>query len=624
MTDADGLALPPLLAGRYQVLRRIGAGSIAQVVAARDLTSGIVVALKVLYPNLLDDPAVADRFRREVQVVRRIDHPHVVRIHDLVSAGDLVFLVMELHAGGDLADRLARGGPLPAVETLCRQLCGALEAAHRAGVIHRDVKPQNILVGEGELDARLCDFGLARTADLAGLTTRTTVLGTPAYMAPEVISDGYADPRSDLYSLGVVLFEAATGRLPFQGDSPYQLLRQHLTAPAPRARSLAPELSVRLDEVIARALAKDPLDRFSSAAEMAAALDGGAERPAVLEVRRVACPRCQGEVVSGVCVDCAAASLSLRSAPGGVAVLITGPGEAADKLDGGSYVALIKLLDELPAEGVVFDRLRRRPPRLPFYCAARLSQDSAEALVARLHQIGLAARITAHAGIGSREVRDRMFTMVGRSLLVASTGAVSFMWLFRHMLWFAPDWFLPILMAAGAVPVLAPVLTALRPAVRLRGQNLALPARLTSTLGRLSRREDRRLVARVLDRLGAASRLGGAALAEPLMARAAQAAEALIEADTMALDAGELQRAAARGDEVGEALDRLRETERVRAVLVADLLRTFARLDLFCLKLGRAAGLDAVARARALGEDVAALESELAAEVDLGRLLEAR
>src|SRR5690242_6497590 len=131
---------------------------------------------------------------------------------------------MELHPGGDLSERLERRRPLDAagLRALCRQVCGALEAADRAGVVHRDVKPQNILVGQGdELDTRLCDFGLARTADLAGLTTRTTVLGTPAYMAPEVISEAYADPRSDLYSLGVVLFEAATGRLPFLADSPF-------------------------------------------------------------------------------------------------------------------------------------------------------------------------------------------------------------------------------------------------------------------------------------------------------------------------------------------------------------------------------------------------------------------
>ena len=125
---------------------------------------------------------------------------------------------------------------------------------------------------------RLCDFGLARTAEFSGLTTANAVLGTPEYMAPEVVTDGHADPRSDIYSLGVVLFEAATGRLPFYGDSPYQLMRQHVDVEAPRARTLAPELPPAIDDAIARALAKDPLDRFAIAEDLARACGGGAPR----------------------------------------------------------------------------------------------------------------------------------------------------------------------------------------------------------------------------------------------------------------------------------------------------------------------------------------------------------
>jgi serine/threonine protein kinase len=136
----------PPVAGRYRLRRRIGQGSIAEVFAATDERTGAEVALKVLYPNLHDNQVVADRFRREVQVVRRIVHPHVIRIDDLAYAERRLCLVMELHPGGDLADRLQQG-PLPpaALRTLAGQICGALEAAHRAGVVHRDVKPQNIL-----------------------------------------------------------------------------------------------------------------------------------------------------------------------------------------------------------------------------------------------------------------------------------------------------------------------------------------------------------------------------------------------------------------------------------------------------------------------------------------------
>ena len=219
---------------------------------------------------------IADRFRREAQVVRRIEHAHVIRIHDVVESDGLLFLVMELHAGGDLADRLARSGPLPvpALGELARQLCGALEAAHRAGVVHRDLKPQNVLVGVGAaIDTRLCDFGLARTADLAGLTTRSTVLGTPEYMAPEIITDGYADPRSDIYSLGVLLFEAATGRLPFRAGSPFQMLRKHVAETPPRAgKAAAGSARVPSTRRSRARWARTRSIRFASAEGLAAAL----------------------------------------------------------------------------------------------------------------------------------------------------------------------------------------------------------------------------------------------------------------------------------------------------------------------------------------------------------------
>jgi serine/threonine-protein kinase len=321
--------------GRYTVLGSVGRGAIAEVLRARDETSGAVVALKLLYPHLRESAVVVERFRREVDIVRRIAHPHVLAIREVVESDDLLFLVMDYHPGGDLADRLAARGPLAAegLRTLAAQLCGALAAAHRAGVVHRDVKPSNVLCGPGAaLDVRLCDFGLARTGELSGLTTANAVLGTPEYMAPEIITDGHADPRSDIYSLGVVLFEAATGRLPFYGDSPYQLMRQHVDVEAPRASTLVPELPRALDEAIARALAKDPLDRFATADDCARSLATGAHAPARALVARPAprrpCPACGGWLVeeAGVCADCGASLLHLEPETPGVDVVVTGPG----------------------------------------------------------------------------------------------------------------------------------------------------------------------------------------------------------------------------------------------------------------------------------------------------------
>jgi hypothetical protein len=634
--------LPPLLAGRYRTGRRLGQGSIAQVVQARDEVSGQEVALKVLYPNLRENQALADRFRREVQVVRRIEHPHVIRIHDLIEDQGLLFLVMELHRGGDLSDRVAQAGPLPvaALRTLARQICGALEAAHRAGVIHRDVKPQNILMGPcDELDARLCDFGLARTADLAGLTTRSTVLGTPEYMAPEVIGQAHADPRSDIYSMAVVLFEAATGRLPFRADSPYQLLRQHLTERPPRASELVPGLPPELDAALARGLAKEPLDRFASAAELAEALAGStaldvASRPPPAAGRK--CRRCGGAVVDLVqtCVDCGARTLRLRQQRAGRAVLVTGPGEPAHKIDGRSHVALVSLLEELPLGTADLEKLRARPPRLPFYLADRLDEPSATELVARLAEIGFEARIERAATLAPPEVRTKIRRMAGRYVVVAATMTSGFWYQIGKI--FALPFGDGAAVTAGVAGALAlgvltyPAVAFRRPVIQLLAaakHGAPVEERLAACLARLSRREDRRLLARLLDRLQAAARLEGLDIAAALGARAALAAEGLATLDQAVVDEDELQRALAAGRagaEVAGALDRLREDERTRGVLVTDLLRTYARLDLLCLKLGRARALQARERAAAVAAEVDELAVALAAEEDLAALLGTR
>jgi len=627
---APDLDLPALLGGRYRVTRRLGQGSIAQVVAARDELGGAEVALKILYRNLRSNDVVADRFRREVQVVRRIRHRHVVRIDDLVEDHGLLFLVMELHPGGDLADRLAGAPmPVPALRLLARQVCGALEAAHRAGVVHRDVKPQNILVGPDpqELDARLCDFGLARTADLAGLTTRSTVLGTPEYMAPEVISDGYADPRSDLYSLAVVLYEAATGRLPFRADSPYQLLRQHLTAVPPRPRTLAPELPAEIDEALTRALSKEPLDRFAGVADLEAALNGSGPALVVSSAPRAVCRHCGGALVELVrtCVDCGQRSLRVRTQRRGFAVLVTGPGEPAEKIDGRSHVALVKLLEELPPGTRGLDQLREKPPRLPFYVAADLDEPSAQDLVARLEEIGFAASIQQGTRLRPPEMRAKVWRM-GKRYLALSVGAgwVAFHAIIRGL----PEaWvFLPLLMSA---PLAAPLFLFRKPLVQITeapGADHPAEERLAAALGTLGRRADRRLVARILDRLRLAGRLGAADGVTVLAERAALAAEGLARVEEAGGDAdeAELQRAIAAGragDQAGVALDRLREGERLRGVLVADLLRSFSRLDLLCLKLARAEGLRGRARLDAVAADLDDIRTQLAAEDDLAGLL---
>ena len=641
---------PSLLDGRYRVLRKLGQGSIARVLAARDEVRGIDVAVKVLHANLRRDPIVAARFTREAEIVRRIEHPHVIRIHDVVATEEFLFLVMDLHSGGDLADRLARGGPLPPAEVrrLAAQLCGALDAAHRAGVVHRDIKPQNVLVGpdQGAVDVRLCDFGLARVADSAGLTTRSTVLGTPEYMAPEVIVDAYADPRSDIYSVGALLFEASTGRLPFRADTPFQLMRRHVEEQAPRTREFAPELPPAIDAAIARALSKEPLDRFATVAELASAIadeaGGAQETPAALarlpKPSRLAtgtCPRCGGALfrVAQVCVDCGAASLDVRVRDRGVAVLVTGPGQIGHKLGGLAHVALVKLLDELPPGAARLERLRKRPPRLPFFLFGDLEEESASELVERLREVGVEARVERRASLAPREVRKKV-TKLWRGYGFASLAMTQGLWRV-----FLPDgradpllFLLRLLLPLAAGPVIALgllLVTERRPRAALTplSEGDTPTANLARRLPELGRREDRRLLARLLDRLEVATDLGAGDLARLLGARAALACRGLVALDDArrGLDEDELRRSAARegeGNAAQAALDCVRDGERQRGALIADILRVLSRLDLICLRLARAEGLEARREIDELAQQAGDLKLELEAERDVTALLE--
>ena len=221
MTD-DSLQDDPLLLGlstRYEVQARLGQGGMATVYRAWDRDAQADVALKVLHLHLRADVLVAERFRREVAAARRIDSPHVVTIYDLIE--DPLALVMAYLPGVDLKRLIRRRGPLPAAEVarIAAQVLEGLAAAHRAGIVHRDVKPHNILVDEETERAWLTDFGLARVDDLISVTTHTMTLGTPEYMPPELLDGTLVDGRADLYSLGVTLYEAVTGKLPFVANA---------------------------------------------------------------------------------------------------------------------------------------------------------------------------------------------------------------------------------------------------------------------------------------------------------------------------------------------------------------------------------------------------------------------
>ncbi len=257
-----------IVAGRFEIVRRLGAGGLAEVLLARDQLTSLEVALKVLHLHLAEDPALATRFRREMSITRALDHGGIVRVFDLHEHAGRPFFSMEYLRGRTLSDRL-HDGPLPAPEArrVAREICAALKEAHRAGVIHRDVKPQNIFLLQDSGAVKLVDFGLARVEGQARLTAQSAVMGTPGYIAPELYAGERPDARADVYSVGATFLEMLGGRRGLATSDPYSAAR---AAPDFASLHLQPE-----DEaVLRRALENDPEQRFCDAGQMLKALGG--------------------------------------------------------------------------------------------------------------------------------------------------------------------------------------------------------------------------------------------------------------------------------------------------------------------------------------------------------------
>jgi serine/threonine-protein kinase len=263
-----------IIGGRYQILGLLGVGGMGSVYRARDLELDEPVALKMIRRELSDQPDMLERFRREVKLARRVTHENVARTFDIGEHGQQKFLTMELVDGESLAALLARSRHLPIarVVELTEAICAGLDAAHRAGVVHRDLKPDNVMLAR---DGRvvITDFGIARAFE-SGASSNTigTLQGTPAYMAPEQVEAAAVDARTDLYALGVMLYELCTGQLPFRANSPLAQAAARLTEAAPDPRAVRPDLPDALARVIERCLMRNPGDRFVSVTEVAAVL----------------------------------------------------------------------------------------------------------------------------------------------------------------------------------------------------------------------------------------------------------------------------------------------------------------------------------------------------------------
>ncbi len=266
-----------MLGGRYVLEGLIGRGGMASVWRATDTVLERPVAIKRLHARLHDDPELAERFRREGHAVARLSHPNLVRLLDQGHDGDEPFLVFELVEGRDLKTIIRRQGPLSADEaaSICAQVARALASAHAAGVIHRDIKSHNVLVTPDGV-AKLTDFGIARIVEpgTSGLTKTGIVMGSSDYLAPEQAEGREVDARGDIYSLGVVLFEALTGRLPFVGDNAVAVATKHVYETPPDPRRIVKDVPPDIAQACLHALKKGPSERFASAAAFASALEG--------------------------------------------------------------------------------------------------------------------------------------------------------------------------------------------------------------------------------------------------------------------------------------------------------------------------------------------------------------
>lgn len=263
--DADQMAI---IADRYQIKQQLGAGAMGIVYQAEDLKLNRDVALKQLAPNLSSDPQLLARFRQEALALARLSHPNIVQVYDFIEWNGLSLIVMELVQGDELESMLGQGNPLKLAEAvrLVTQMADALGYAHDRGVVHRDFKPANVLIShKGQV--KITDFGIAKLAASSVHTQLNTVMGTPAYMSPEQASGEQTDHRTDIYALGVVLYQLLAGKRPFEGDTK-SIIAQHLTKMPPGLAGVRGDVPPELDVIVQKMLAKKATDRFQSMAEV--------------------------------------------------------------------------------------------------------------------------------------------------------------------------------------------------------------------------------------------------------------------------------------------------------------------------------------------------------------------
>jgi hypothetical protein len=420
-----------VIAGRFERGDLLGSGGVAEVWRARDLGTGELIALKQLLPQFAADRPTCRRFLREAEIVRRLDHPGIVHVRESGETDGRPYLVMELVAGEDLRRRLDREGALPHDESwrIALAVAEALGHAHGRGVVHRDLKPQNVLLAGQTV--KLTDFGMARVESLAGMTGSSLVWGSPEYMAPELLGQGRVDPRTDLYALGVLLFEMVSGRLPWKEGRRLGRLFGARAAAEP-----LPSLGQgqALDHLVASLLSASPDDRPSSAAEVIAVLQGRSP-PAAL-VRTVPCRACGAPRPDDLprCPACGhQVALGSRGSGGKWRVVVGDVREDAD-----SMAALTRVMGDLTGradldlkfrtgrQDLYSDEEKRSSIELPALFFANLDEQTAREAAGALSSAGALA-IASPRRLEHRVVRRRDKLIAAGGLAGVSALWVAFM-----------------------------------------------------------------------------------------------------------------------------------------------------------------------------------------------------
>jgi hypothetical protein len=464
----------------------IGHGAVARVVRVHGPHGDL--AGKILHASHAFDEAAKARFAQEAELCRSLRHDNIVAIEGLVTIEGASVLLMELVDGPSLATLVAREAPLPeaTLVAIARGIASGLAAAHRAGVVHRDLKPANVLLTR-EGVPKIADFGMARATSLSGVESHAmTVLGTPDTMAPESIDPLAVDARTDLYALGCIMHEMATGRPPYSAATPMGVLAAHRRAEVP---ALPEPYSRALDALCRALLSKSPADRPQAAEAVVTALDAIASgestalvRPADLEAAG-RCGSCGAPRISGVatCLRCGTPGLRLER--GDYGVFVVGPGEPGDKLDSTLRQRLRELLHENPQLGIAPSRgLERRIPRLPIVLVTGVDEVGARRFAEALGRRGMVVEVHEGGVLSHPPMRAKVRSLSLRALAIAGTTFASTIGAWQNV------WGMAIASVALVAVVVVTAVASVRKATRsIAGREAALPPQLRAAVGRLER-----------------------------------------------------------------------------------------------------------------------------------------